>query len=181
MEDTTIIDDKTVDTQVKTFTQEEVDKIIADRVARERKSFDKKHGETIADYEKRIKTANMTAEQKYKFELEEREKAIAEKETAIKNLTVQGLKKSILSKYKVDEKHMKYIAGDTEEEIEANTKEYLEAIGEHWKGQAGGTPSKMTGGSQGSHKEITYDDFKKMSKAERKNVPTEVLNKILNS
>lgn len=154
-----INDEQQTETQVKTFTEEEVNKIISDRLMRERKSFEKKQSETVAEYEKRIKTANMTAEQKYKFELEEREKALAEREAEIKNLTVNSTKKSILSKYKLDEKHIKYIHGDNEEEIEANTVEYLATIGEHWKSQAGATPQKMSGGSN-LEKDIT-DSFDK--------------------
>ena len=77
----------------KTFTQEEVDKMINDRLARERKKFDtekkeleRKHNESIEDYEERIKTANMTAEEKFKLELEKRDKLIAEKDGALNKI-----------------------------------------------------------------------------------------------
>ena len=70
----------------RTFTQEEVDKLIADRLARaekkfnlEKKELERKHNESIEDYEERIKTANMTAEEKFKLELEKRDKLLAEK------------------------------------------------------------------------------------------------------
>lgn len=52
-----------------TFTQEQVDEMIKERIARERKKFEsekkeleRKHGETIEDYETRINNANLTAE-----------------------------------------------------------------------------------------------------------------------
>lgn len=51
-----------------TFTQEQVDEMIKERIARERKKFEsekkeleRKHGETIEDYETRINNANLTA------------------------------------------------------------------------------------------------------------------------
>ncbi|MGL5051575.1 MAG: capsid assembly scaffolding protein Gp46 family protein [Fusobacteriaceae bacterium] len=155
-----IIDDvvETKETTVKTFTEEEVNRIISDRLIREKKAFEKKQTETVTEYEKRIKTINMTAEQKYKFELDEREKALAEKEMEIKNLTSVGLKKSILSKHKLNEGHLKYIAGDSEEEIENNVVEYLDTIGNHWKSQAGSTPSQMKGGSEAKEKDFS-DSF----------------------
>ncbi len=71
----------------KTFTQEEVDKMINDRLAREKKKFEaekkeleRKHNESLEEYEERIKTANMTAEEKYKHELEKKDKILAEKD-----------------------------------------------------------------------------------------------------
>ena len=55
-----------------TFTQEQVDEMIKERIAREKKKFEsekkeleRKHGETIEEYETRINNANLTAEEKY--------------------------------------------------------------------------------------------------------------------
>ena len=60
-----------------TFTQEQVDEMIKERIARERKKFEsekkeleRKHGETIEDYETRINNANLTAEEKHKKEID---------------------------------------------------------------------------------------------------------------
>lgn len=149
----------------KTFTQEEVDKMINDRLARERKKFDtekkeleRKHNESIEDYETRIKTANMTAEEKFKLELEKRDKLIAEKEGALKKIEVDGIKKSVLSKYKLPEKFISRISGETEEDIETSVKEFNETIGEYIKSQAGGTPNNLNGGSK-ENKEPKRDRF----------------------
>ncbi|MCF2612857.1 capsid assembly scaffolding protein Gp46 family protein [Fusobacterium perfoetens] len=138
----------------KTFTQEELDKAINDRLARERKKFDaekkeleRKHNESIEDYEERIKTANMTAEEKFKLEIEKRDKLLAEKEGALKKIEVDGIKKAFLSKYKLPEKFMSRISGETEEDIEASVKEFNEVMGEYIKSQAGGTPDNLNGGS----------------------------------
>ena len=151
----------------KTFTQEEVDKMINDRLARERKKFDtekkeleRKHNESIEDYEERIKTANMTAEEKYKLELDKRDKLIAEKDGALKKIEVDGIKRNVLSKYKLPEKFMSRISGETEEDIEASVKEFNEVMGEYIKSQAGGTPTNLEGGSKGStEKDIELEAF----------------------
>ena len=139
----------------KTFTQEEVDKMINDRLARERKKFDtekkeleRKHNESIEDYEERIKTANMTAEEKFKLELEKRDKLLAEKDGKLKKIEVDGIKRSVLSKYKLPEKFMSRISGETEEDIEASVKDFNEVMGEYIKSQAGGTPNNLDGGSK---------------------------------
>lgn len=151
----------------KTFTQEEVDKMINDRLARERKKFDtekkeleRKHNESIEDYEERIKTANMTAEEKFKLELEKRDKLIAEKDGALKKIEVDGIKRSVLSKYKLPEKFMSRISGETEEDIETSVKEFNEVMGEYIKSQAGGTPTNLDGGSKGKvEKDIELEAF----------------------
>ena len=61
----------------KTFTQEEVDEMINKRFARmkadfekEKKELERKHNESIEDYEERIKNANLTAEEKHKKEID---------------------------------------------------------------------------------------------------------------
>lgn len=134
----------------KTFTQEEVDKMINDRLARERKKFDsekkeleRKHNESIEDYEERIKTANMTAEEKFKLELEKRDKLLAEKDGKLKKIETDGIKRNVLSKYKLPEKFMSRISGETEEDIEASVKDFSEVMGEYIKSQAGGTPDNL--------------------------------------
>lgn len=139
----------------KTFTQEEVDKLIADRLARaekkfnlEKKELERKHNESIEDYEERIKTANMTAEEKFKLELEKRDKLLAEKDGKLKKIETDGIKRNVLSKYKLPEKFMSRISGETEEDIEASAKEFSEVMGEYIKSQAGGTPDNLDGGSK---------------------------------
>lgn len=151
----------------KTFTQEEVDKMINDRLARERKKFDtekkeleRKHNESIEEYEERIKTANMTAEEKFKLELEKRDKLLAEKDGALKKIATDNIKKSVLSKYKLPEKFMSRISGDTEEDIENSVKEFSEVMGEYIKSQAGGTPNDLNGGSKGDKEpKDNFDDI----------------------
>ena len=151
----------------KTFTQEEVDKLIADRLARaekkfnlEKKELERKHNESIEDYEERIKTANMTAEEKYKLELDKRDKLIAEKDGALNKIKVDGIKRNVLSKHKLPEKFMSRISGETEEDIEASVKDFNEVMGEYIKSQAGGTPNNLDGGSKGDKEpKDNFDDI----------------------
>ena len=76
--------------ETKTYTQEEVDKMIDKRFARmkadfekEKKELERKHNESIEDYEERIKNANLTAEEKHKKELEKIQKDLVYKQLQI--------------------------------------------------------------------------------------------------
>ena len=76
-----------------TFTQEQVDEMIKERIARERKKFEsekkeleRKHGETIEDYEIRINNANLTAEEKYNKSLTELQKQLDTSNTELATL-----------------------------------------------------------------------------------------------
>ena len=76
-----------------TFTQEQVDEMIKERIARERKKFEsekkeleRKHGETIEDYETRINNANLTAEEKYNKSLAELQKQLDTSNTELATL-----------------------------------------------------------------------------------------------
>ena len=76
-----------------TFTQEQVDEMIKERIARERKKFEsekkeleRKHGETIEDYEIRINNANLTAEEKYNKSLAELQKQLDTSNTELATL-----------------------------------------------------------------------------------------------
>lgn len=151
----------------KIFSQEDLDKAINDRLARERKKFDvekkeleRKHNESIEEYEERIKTANMSAEEKFKLEIEKRDKLLAEKDGALKKIATDNIKKSVLSKYKLPEKFMSRISGETEEEIENSVKDFSEVMGEYIKSQAGGTPNDLNGGSKGDKEpKDNFDDI----------------------
>lgn len=87
----------------KTFTQEEVDKIVADRLARQAKQSEKKFtqkevdtlvAEKISEAEK---LAKMNAEQKQKYAQEKLEKELAEREAAINKRELTATAKDILA------------------------------------------------------------------------------------
>lgn len=157
----------------KHFTQEEVDAIIEKRLGRQKADFEKEkkelerqHGETIEEYEERIKNANLTAEEKHKKELEKIQKDLDAKNAELSTIKTNEIKRNMLAKYKLSEKFLSRISGTTEEEIEASVKEFSEAIGEYMKSQVGGTPEAMNGGSIGG-KGITKEQFSKMTYDEK--------------
>nr|DAS42728.1 MAG TPA: Major head protein [Caudoviricetes sp.] len=154
----------------KTFTQEEVDKMIETRLKRENEKFEKtkkelerQHNESIEDYEERIKNANLTAEEKHKKELEKIQKDLDAKNAELTKIKTDEIKKATLTKYKMPEKFLDRISGVTEEEIEASVKGFAEVMGEYVKGLgASGVPGAMNGGSNGgADKKAQLEELKK--------------------
>ena len=159
--------------ETKTYTQEEVDKMIDKRFARmkadfekEKKELERQHNESIEDYEERIKNANLTAEEKHKKELEKIQKDLDAKNAELTKIKTDEIKKATLTKYKMPDKFLDRISGVTEEEIEASVKGFAEVMGEYVKGLgASGIPGAMNGGSE--DKKYTKEEFSKMTLSER--------------
>ena len=148
-----------------TFTQEQVDEMIKERIARERKKFEskkkeleRKHGETLEEYETRINNANLTAEEKYNKSLAELQKQLDTSNTELATLKTNEMKKAILGKYKIPD-----ITGNTQEEIEDSVKSFSENLSSYLKTQSGGTPNSLNGGSEGEKdkKDIGLEAFDK--------------------
>ena len=153
-----------------TFTQEQVDEMIKERIARERKKFEsekkeleRKHGETIEDYETRINNANLTAEEKYNKSLAELQKQLDTSNTELATLKTNEMKKAILGKYKIPDSFLDSITGNTQEEIEDSVKSFSENLSSYLKTQSGGTPNSLNGGSEGEKdkKDIGLEAFDK--------------------
>ena len=159
--------------ETKTYTQEEVDKMIDKRFARmkadfekEKKELERKHNESIEDYEERIKNANLTAEEKHKKELEKIQKDLDTKNAELTKIKTDEIKRTTLAKYKMPDKFLDRISGTNEEEIEASVKGFAEVMGEYVKGLgANGVPGAMNGGSE--DKKYTKEEFSKMTLSER--------------
>ncbi|WP_338990886.1 capsid assembly scaffolding protein Gp46 family protein [Fusobacterium polymorphum] len=154
----------------KTFTQEEVDEMINKRFARmkadfekEKKELERKHNESIEDYEERIKNANLTAEEKHKKEIEKIQKDLDAKNAELTKIKTDEIKKATLTKYKMPEKFLDRISGVTEEEIEASVKGFAETMGEYVKSLgASGVPGAMNGGSNGgADKKAQLEELRK--------------------
>lgn len=154
----------------KTFTQEEVDKMIETRLKRENEKFEKakkelerQHNESIEDYEERIKNANLTAEEKHKKEIDKIQKDLDAKNAELTKIKTDEIKKVTLTKYKIPEKFLDRISGVTEEEIEASVKGFAGAMGEYVKGLGvSGVPGTMNGGSNGgADKKAQLEELKK--------------------
>ena len=154
----------------KTFTQEEVDEMINKRFARmkadfekEKKELERKHNESIEDYEERIKNANLTAEEKHKKEIDKIQKDLDAKTAELIKIKTDEIKKATLTKYKIPEKFLDRISGVTEEEIETSVKGFAETMGEYVKSLgASGVPGAMNGGSNGgADKKAQLEDLRK--------------------
>ena len=154
----------------KTFTQEEVDEMINKRFARmkadfekEKKELERKHNESIEDYEERIKNANLTAEEKHKKELDKLQKDLDAKNAELSKIKTDEIKRATLTKYKMPDKFLDRISGVTEEEIEASVKGFAETMGEYVKSLgASGVPGAMNGGSNGgADKKAQLEELRK--------------------
>lgn len=152
----------------KTFTQEEVDKMIETRLKRENEKFEKakkelerQHNESIEDYEERIKNANLTAEEKHKKELEKIQKDLDAKNAELSKIKTDEIKRTTLAKYKMPDKFLDRISGANEEEIEASVKCFAETMGEYVKSLgASGVPGAMNGGSSGIDKKAKLEELR---------------------
>ena len=156
--------------EAKTYTQEEVDKMIDKRFARmkadfekEKKELERQHNESIEDYEERIKNANLTAEEKHKKELEKIQKDLDTKNAELTKIKTDEIKRATLTKYKMPDKFLDRISGTNEEEIEASVKGFAEVMGEYVKSLgASGVPRAMNGGSNGgADKKVQLEELKK--------------------
>ena len=154
--------------ETKTYTQEEVDKMIDKRFARmkadfekEKKELERKHNESIEDYEERIKNANLTAEEKHKKELEKIQKDLDAKNAELSKIKTDEIKRTTLAKYKIPDKFLDRISGANEEEIEASVKGFAETMGEYVKSLgASGVPGAMNGGSSGIDKKAKLEELR---------------------
>ena len=156
--------------EIKTFTQDEVNKLIEERVARltkkfesEKKELERKYGETIEDYEARINNANLTAEEKYNKSLAELQKQLDNSNSELATMKTNELKKAALGKYKIPDSFLGSITGNTQEEIEDSVKSFSENLSSYLKTQSGGTPNSLNGGSEGEKdkKDIGLEAFDK--------------------
>lgn len=131
----------------RTFTQAELDRVVQERLAREREKF-ADHDELKAKAEKlaELEAANQSDLDKAIARAEAAEKSAADAEAARKAAEVQALRARIASDLKVPSKLVKYITGETQEEIEAAAAD-LAATPQPSGTQPGFVPSSGTGGT----------------------------------
>lgn len=150
--------------QEKTFKQEDVNKIVSDRLARERSKWE-------ADYQTKLeaekaeaeKLAKMTASEREEHLLEKQKNQLAEKEKTIAAREMKLTKIDIFAEKKLPIKLVDYIPGDTAEEVKTNIgtfeKEWRsaidEAVNEKLKGKSPFNVSSKDGnGSVGIAKQL---------------------------
>jgi putative prophage lambdaCh01, scaffold protein len=126
--------------ETKTYTQEEVDKMIDKRFARMKADFEKE-----------------------KKELEKIQKDLDAKNAELSKIKTDEIKRTTLAKYKMPDKFLDRISGANEEEIEASVKGFAETMGEYVKSLgASGVPGAMNGGSNGgADKKAQLEDLRK--------------------
>ncbi|MBF6584426.1 DUF4355 domain-containing protein [Nocardia farcinica] len=107
----------------KTLTQSEVDRLLGERLAREREKF--------ADYDdlkakaqrlQEIEDANKTEQQKAQERIEQLSRQLAEKEQLVAQATLQSLKATVAAKKGVPASSL---TGTTQEELEASADELI--------------------------------------------------------
>jgi hypothetical protein len=130
---------------VKTFTQEDINKIVVERLAREKEKY--------SDYEtlkqKATKLDELDLANKSELEKEQAksakfEKLLAEKEKEKQLLLIENLKLSLLETAGLPKSWSKRISGTTEDEIKADIEELKKVLGDKAAniGQSiGGKPS----------------------------------------
>lgn len=165
-------DTSTTGTETKTYTQEEVDKLLQSEVDRRITSALKKQAKSNeAKIKEAQKLAQMNETEKFQYELEQREKAIAEKEKALalaenKNTASQILADKGLSLSLVD-----FVIAEDAETMNSNIrlleKAFKDSVKREVEKRLGSSAPKK---NLPPDETITKEQAKKMSIIERQNL-----------
>ena len=132
--------------EVKTFTQEEVNEIIKERLAREKEKY--KDYETLSKKVKEMEEkekASMPEVEKLKAELEETKKLLEMKDEEVRQHALHNLKLELLDAEGLPKFWAKRILGTTEEEIKADIAEIKKLLGEKKENVGKGTAPEDKG------------------------------------
>lgn len=133
----------------KTFTQAELNKIIADRLKSEQKRWEKKAADEKAEAER---VAAMTAEEKSRHEREKQEKSLADREAALTKRERTALAKEYLAEKDVPAALVGAVDISDPDGIEASAaavaKAFAESVSAEVAKKLAGTPPKK--GSPGA-------------------------------
>ncbi|CEP67875.1 Protein of unknown function DUF4355 [Moorella glycerini] len=122
----------------KTFTQEELDRIIADRLSREREKYkDYNDLKKAAEELKKIKEAQMSEAEKLQARLAELERSLAEKDREAAEAKLEVMKLRILEEVGLPKAWADRIFGTNEEELRADAKNLAKLLGEAGKTRGG--------------------------------------------
>ena len=168
----TTTDTSTTGTETKTYTQEEVNMLLQResdrRVSEALKKAEKKNAEKVKEAQK---LAQMNESEKFQYELEQREKAIAEKEKALalaenKNTASQILADKVLSLSLVD-----FVIAEDAETMNSNIrlleKAFKDSVKREVEKRLGSSAPKK---NLPPDEAITKEQAKKMSIIERQNL-----------
>ena len=133
----------------KTFTQEDIDRIINERLAREREKYkDYNDLKKAAEELQKIKESQMTEQEKLQAKLAEYERVMADRELELASLRAEQIKTKVLTEMGLPLSWASRIFGTTEEEIKADAEEFKKLLGVQ------GKPI----GNNGSEKYFVYLD-----------------------
>jgi len=148
----------------KVFTQEELEKIIAERLERERKKYkDYDELKKVAEEYKKMKEAQMTEEEKLQSKLAELEAAVLEKELEVQEAMIEKTKMKVAMEMGLPADALDFISGSTEEEIREAAEKFKNLLGGNYSKV--GKPSAPATAQSGS-KVWTRSEIENMSREE---------------
>lgn len=153
--------EKTSEPTPKTYTEAELQSIVDRRVTQALKTQERKQQDRAKEAEK---LARMNATEKYEYELEQREKAIAEKERALTLAENKNEASKILAEKDIDLALVDFVVAEDADTMNENIKKLDKAIkASVSKRLAGRAPTKAPENSD----VITKESFAKMTLAEQ--------------
>ena len=169
-----VLDNQETQTETKTYTQEELDALLqaeADRrVSQALKKAEKKNAEKVREAEK---LAKLSEQERFQYELEQREKAIAEKEKQMALMENKAEASKALNERGISIALADFVVAEDADTMMDNIKlledEFKKSVkAEVEKRLAGSSPKKNLGDGRG----MTREEFMKLSFAKQ----TELLN-----
>lgn len=113
------------ETEVKTFTQEELDKIVKERLDKQAKKYEAEKSEAK-------KLAKMNADDKQKYEMDKREQDLAAREQDLARRELLAETKLLLTSKNLSSDFAEFVIGvdadDTNKRLEAFEKEFSKAV-----------------------------------------------------
>lgn len=170
----TTTDTSTTGTETKTYTQEEVDKMLQSEVDRRITSALKKQAKNNeAKIKEAQKLAQMNESEKFQYELEQREKAIAEKEKALALAENKNEAGKILADKGLSLSLVDFVVAEDAETMNSNIrlleKAFKDSVKREVEKRLGSSAPKK---NLPPDETITKEKAKKMSIIERQNLLT---------
>lgn len=168
----TTTDTSTTGTETKTYTQEEVDKMLQSEVDRRITSALKKQAKSNeAKIKEAQKLAQMNESEKFQYELEQREKAIAEKEKALALAENKNEASKILADKGLSLSLVDFVIAEDAETMNSNIrlleKAFKDSVKREVEKRLGSSAPKK---NLPPDETITKEQAKKMSIIERQNL-----------
>lgn len=169
MEENKTTETQEVEGQAKTYTQEEVDKMLQaesdKRVAQALKTQERKNAEKVREAQK---LAQMNEQQKFEYELQQREQAIIEKERALTLAENKNEASRILAEKGISLSLVDFVVAEDADTMNAN----ISLLDKAFKASVKAEVEKRIGSKAPTKdlpldKTLTKKDFSKMSIAEQ--------------